>query len=134
MLFRSQGNHQRKGGHPRGNEFPFGDVVQHLVYIEKLIEPNVRAEMKETIEKREESEHAPEADQPVLVCKPAQRRNRKGDEKEYQRPVTGRVRDELNWIRAQPGMKTEPGQPAERNQASKEEYGFEITMHENSDQ
>jgi len=57
--------------------------------------------MQAAVEKREQPEHAPQADQPVLAGEHAQRRDRERDEQKDERPIPGGVRDGLNRVRPQ---------------------------------
>src|SRR5208282_408185 len=52
------------------------------------------------------------------------RRDREGGENKDQRPVAGRVRDDLDGIGAQTGMKSLPQQASQRNQGGQEEREF----------
>src|SRR6266853_6700559 len=96
-----QGNHKDEGGESYGDEGALGDVFRHLMDIEELVEPDVGGEMKATVEECEQSDHAADADQPVLTGDSAERRDGVGGEYQDQRPVAGRVRDELDGIGAQ---------------------------------
>src|ERR1700716_1993663 len=73
-----QGNHEDEGGESYGDEGALGDVFQHFVDVEELVEPDVGGEMKTTVEECEESDHATDADQPVLTGDPAKRSDGEG--------------------------------------------------------
>src|SRR5260221_12377914 len=79
---RSQGerDHEDEGGEAYGDEWAFGDVFQHFVDVEGLVEPDVGGEMKTSVEECEEAEHAADADQPVRTGDPAGRRRGAGGE------------------------------------------------------
>src|SRR6266436_1930040 len=95
-----QGNHEDEGGESYGDEWALGDVLRHFVDVEELVEPDVGGEMKATVEECEQSDHAADADQPVLTGDPAERRDRESGKYKDQRPVAGGVRDELDGIGA----------------------------------
>src|SRR4029077_14017181 len=111
-----QRNHEDEGGESYGDEWALGDVLQHFVDVEELVEPDVGGEMETTVEECEQSDHAADTDQPVLTGNPAERRDREGGENEDQRPVAGRVRDELDGIGAQAGVQRSPRQAFQGNE------------------
>src|SRR5207302_6806317 len=123
-----QGNHEDEGRESYGDEGTLGDVFQHFVDVEELVEPDVGGEMETTVEECEQSDHAAYADQPVLTGDPAERRDGEGGEDEDERPVSGRVRDELDGIGAQAGMKGPPCQAFQRNQGGQEDRDFGQTQ------
>src|SRR5262249_62420388 len=51
----SQRQHQRPRSHSGGNELAFGDVMQHLLDVEKLVEPDKSHQMQAAVEKRKQS-------------------------------------------------------------------------------
>src|SRR6266853_1337813 len=99
-----QRNHEDEGGESYGDEWALGDIFQHFVDVEELVEPDVGGEMETTVEECEQSDHAADADQPVLFRQLAQRSDRERGEDESQCPVAGRVRDELDGIGTEAGV------------------------------
>src|ERR1700687_122540 len=93
-----EGDHEDEGRESYGDEGAFGDVFQYFVDVERLVEPDVGGEMKTTVKECEEADHPADADQPVLTGDPAERRDGEGGENKDERPVAGRVRDELDGI------------------------------------
>ncbi len=119
-----QGNHEDEGGESYGDEWAFDNVFQHFVDVEELVEPDVGGEMETTVEESEQSDHAADADQPVLTGDPAERRDGEGGEDKNQRPVPGRVRDELDGIGAEAAMQRSPYQAPQRNERGEEDGDF----------
>jgi hypothetical protein len=78
---------------------PLGNVFPHFGEVKELVEPDVGGEVKTTVEKREEPEHAPEADEFRQSEHPAKRRNGQGDQQKPQRPIAGSAGGELNGVR-----------------------------------
>src|SRR5690349_17486919 len=66
--------------------------------------------MQAPIEKGEQTKHAAEAYERILIQQLAQRRNRQGDAQEHERPGTRGVRNVLDWIGAKPVVKALPRQ------------------------
>ena len=124
-----QRNHQGKARHSGGDKSALGDVGQHFVNVEKLVEPDVGHQVQSAVEKGEQSEHSPQSDEPVLPGQFPQRRDRQRDQQERQRAITGRVRDLFNWIGAQLGAQTLPDKVAQRHKAAQEDRGFEVAGH-----
>src|SRR2546430_15746158 len=62
-----QWNQQHESGEPHGNEASFGNIRQHFVDVEKLIQPDVGEEVQRRIEKGEQPEHTAIANQPELT-------------------------------------------------------------------
>src|SRR5258708_39833250 len=116
-----EGDHEEEGGEAYGDEWAFGDVFQHFVDVEGLVEPDVGGEMKTSVEECEEADHAADADQPVLTGDPAERGDGEGGEDEDERPVAGRGGDELDGTGAQAGMKGLPCEAFQRNQGGQED-------------
>src|SRR5260370_13642144 len=119
-----QGNHEDEGGESYGDEWAFDNVFQHFVDVEELVEPDVGGEMETTGEESEQADHAADADQPVLTGDPAERRDGEGGEDKNQRPVPGRVRDELDGIGAEAAMQRSPYQAPQRNERGEEDGDF----------
>ncbi len=62
-----QRQHHYPGGHSGGDEPALGDVGQHFMDIEKLVEPDVRHQVERAVEECEEAEHAAQIDEPILA-------------------------------------------------------------------
>src|SRR5713101_3571030 len=77
--------------------------------------------MQTAVEECEQPDHAADADQPILLRKLAQRSDRERGEDQDQRPVAGRVRDDLDRIGAQAVVKGLPQQAFQRNQRGQED-------------
>src|SRR5438093_12589610 len=58
---------QNESGEANGNEPAFCDVSEHLVEIEKFVQPDIREEMKHAVEEGEQTKHPAIANQPKLA-------------------------------------------------------------------
>jgi hypothetical protein len=78
--------------------------------LEEFIEPDIREEMKASIEKREQSEHAAEPDKAGSSQGNTRGCNGQRDEQESQGPVAGRMGNELDRVGSQAFMRPAPSQ------------------------
>ena len=99
------------------------------MHVKKLVEPDISKEVQSHVEKLEEPEHAPEANQPELVGQLAPRRDRERNQQEDQCPIARGVGNDLNRICAQVSRVRLPCQPCKRCKASQKNNGFEPANH-----
>ena len=92
--------------------------------VEEFVEPDVGQEVQRGVEEGEQSDHAAHADQPVLAGDAAQGRDGEGGEDEDQRPVAGRVGDDLDGIGAQAVVKGLPDEAFDGDQRGQEDDRF----------
>jgi hypothetical protein len=130
-LGRGQGqwDHQCETGHTGGDEPALDHVGQHVVDVETLVGPHPGHQVKRAVEKGEQAEHAAQSDQPILARQLAQRRDREGDQQENQGAVAGAVGDGFNGISTEVLMESVPDQQGQRDEAGKENRGFEVAQH-----
>src|SRR5207302_635055 len=107
-----------------GDEGALGNVLRHFVDVEKLVEPDVGCEMQGSVEECEQSDHAPDANQPGLACEAAERRDGERNQDKSKCPVAGRVGNDLDGIRAQAAVERLPGKAFERDQRGEEDHDF----------
>ncbi len=75
--------------------------------------------MQAGVEKSEEAEHAPEADEFGKFEDFAEWRDAKSEDEEAKGPIAGGVLDEFDWIRAEICRERTTDENAERNKAKK---------------
>ena len=107
-------NQEDEGREADGDERALADVLQHFVQIEEFIQPDVGKKMERRIEKCEETDHAADANQPILAGDAPQRRDGERDKQEDEGPVAGGMGDNFDWIRAKPVVKPLPCQTGQR--------------------
>jgi len=117
-------NEKHKSSKADGDERPLGDVFPHGGQVKGLIRPNVREEVKASVEKSEETKHAAEANHLRKLEQLAQRRNAKREDQKAQRPITGGVLNEFDGIGAEPAAEETPEQGTERDEAEQKEGNF----------
>ena len=120
-----QRNQQYKSRQAHGNEAAFGDIGQHFVQVEELIQPNVSKKMEDAVKERKQPNHAPEANEPWLSRKPSQWRDGQRDKQESQRPVPGGMGDDFDRIGAKRPVVGLQSQQCERYKAREENNDFQ---------
>src|SRR5207245_7440586 len=120
-----QRNQQYKSGKAQGKKAALGDIGQHFVRVEELIQPNVSKKMEDAVKERKQPNHAPEANEPWLSRKPSQWRDGQRDKQESQRPVPGRMGDDFDRIGAERPVVGLQSQKCERYKAREENNDFE---------
>ncbi len=111
-----QRNHKREPRHARGDEPPFDHVRQHLVHIEKLVEPDPCHQVQASVKEREQPQHPAEPDQLRLIQESAQRGDRQCNQEEPNGPITGIVGDVLDRICGQFLLVAAPAEIQQRRQ------------------
>jgi hypothetical protein len=97
----SQRNQQQQRQEADRNERPARDVRQDAGPVKILIQDQPCQEVQQHVEEAEQAEHAPQLDQPRCVEPVAQRGDCERDEQQPQAPLTERVLDLLDRIRAE---------------------------------
>jgi hypothetical protein len=87
--------------------------------------------MEGDVEKGEQTEHAPEADEVGEVEQSAERSDRKGDEQEAESPVSGEVLNKFDGICAEPAVISAGGEEAEGREAEQKNADFGTAAEEN---
>ena len=64
---KSKWHEHQEGGASHGDKRALGNVLQHRMEIEKLVEPHIGEHVQHRIEKCEETEHAAVLDEPQLA-------------------------------------------------------------------
>jgi hypothetical protein len=117
-----RGNRERNQEHEPGNSHgdvrSFGNVFPHFGQVKEFVEPDVGGEMRATVKKSEESEHAPETDQIRQAQEFPERRDAQGNQDESQGPVARGVSDELNRICGKAAVQRAQAQGRERRDLS----------------
>ena len=125
-----QGDHEDETSEADSNIGALGNIAPNLVKVEKLIDGQVSGEVQEAVKEGEESDHAAEADEPVLARDTTERGNGERREDENQRPIAGRVGDDLDGIGSEAIVKTLPGKMGEGDEGGEEDGEFEKAKHE----
>src|SRR5207237_863189 len=94
-------NEQNKSREADCDELALGNVNEHFMNVEELVQPDVSQEVQSAIEKRVKAQHSAELDESRNTKKLSQWRDGQRDQKKTQRPVAGSVSDLLDGIRAQ---------------------------------
>ena len=114
-----QRQHQREGGHPGRNKAALHNVMQHLLHVEKFVEPHVGGQVQGAIEEGKQAEHPAQANEPGKRCQFAYRGNAQRYQQEYQRPFAGGAGNHIDWVRPQILLIAFPYQQSQRRQAEK---------------
>src|SRR5580704_608865 len=107
-------NHEHECRASHGDERPLVNVGDHGMNIETRIDPDPCRKVQAGVEKGEKAEHAPEANQPVLLEDAAQRRHRQCYAETDERPRSRGMCDEFDRVRAEFVVETQPGEMRER--------------------
>lgn len=95
-----EGNHEHEAGKPDGDKGTLRDVRKNLVPLEKLVEVNVRHEMKRAVEECKQSQHPPEFSGRRPASDPPHGRHAQCNDNESQRPGAGCVCNVVERVRA----------------------------------
>src|SRR5439155_11483111 len=95
-----QRNEQHETGESHGDEAALGNIRQHFVDVEELIQPNIGEKMQRRVEKSEQPEHAAIANQPELTSQLAHWSDCKRYQEEDQNPISRGVSDDFDGIGA----------------------------------
>ena len=101
------------------------NVLDHLVYVEELVEQYPRREMKDAVEEREQAEHSPKPDQTRPPGDSAQWSDAESYKEEAERPAARVIRDVIDRICAEPVRQRAVGEPCHRPKAGQERSRFE---------
>jgi hypothetical protein len=93
--------HQNERCESDGDERALGDILQDLIEREELIEIDVRGEMQESIEEREQSDHSSKPREPGPAGELTQGCNGESDDNEAKSPDPGLFGDVLDGVSAQ---------------------------------
>src|SRR5690348_1973383 len=110
-------NQQDEAEKADGDERTLVNVLPHGVEIERLIGAEIGEEVQAHVEKREEAEHAAEANEFRKIERFAKRRDAERKYEEEQSPIAGGVLQRLDRIGTEIAAKSAPAQSEERNQA-----------------
>src|ERR1700676_5386648 len=114
-------NHEHECCEAHGDERTFVNVIDHRVNIKTRIDPDPGRKVQAGVEKGEKAEHAPEANQPVLLQDSAQRSHRESYAETDERPCSGGMGDVFDRVRAELVVEAHPSEMRE----------WQETRHEN---
>jgi len=107
-----------------GDIRPLCDVLEDVGQVKKLVQHQVGTEVERRVEEREETQHAPEADDGVPPAEPAKRRDGERDREKTESPDAGLVGDDLDGIRAKLSPDAAENEACEGHHGGGEHHGL----------
>src|ERR1700730_13478000 len=126
-----QRNQEHEAGEADGDETPLQNILPHFVPVEEFVEPNPGAKVQAEVEERKQSEHPAKPYEQRQLQNFPQRSNRERNNEESQRPVAGRVSNELYGVRRKVLMECPPYQNSKRYQAKQKGHNLRILARQN---
>ena len=103
------------------------------MHVEKFVEPQPGGQVQQSVEKGIQPEHPPKADPSLPARDPAQWGDGQRDQQKTQRPIAGRVGDDLDRVRAQIALIRLQPEQRQRHQRGQEYRDFEEFHFQGSD-
>lgn len=120
-----QRQQQEKCGHAHRDEGALQNILRDGHPVEKLIEPKIGCQMQNDVEEGEQTQHAPQPNQPGPAGILAQGCDGQRNQQEVERPCPQPARHGLDRVGAQRVGLYTPEIPRQRQQAGNEDGRFE---------